>query len=384
VSLYTALVRPVLFRLDAERAHDLTMTSLRLPGITQLLSSRRGTTAPALLRQRVFDLDVPNPLGLAAGLDKQGTAMAAWEAMGFGFAEVGTVTPRPQPGNPKPRLFRLPEDVAVINRFGFNSAGADAVAENLGKWGRESFLEDSAARENDARAALSSKNDSRPHFPLGINVGRNKDTPNDQAVDDYVRTIERLRPFADYFVVNVSSPNTAGLRALQSDTTLRPLLEQCVAAARSGDRQVPVLVKVSPDMTDDDLRRAVDAAVEGGATGVVATNTTTSRESLRTRTAVAGETGGLSGAPLRQTANAACRVLYAHLGRRVPIVGVGGIASADHAYERIRSGATLVQIYTALIYEGPGLAARIIDGLAERLARDGFTTIGDAVGTDVR
>jgi dihydroorotate dehydrogenase len=368
VSLYTALVRPLLFRLDPERAHDLTMTSLRLPGITQLLASAGRTQAPAILRQRVFDLDFPNPLGLAAGLDKQGTAVAAWGAMGFGFAEIGTVTPRPQPGNPKPRLFRLPEDAAVINRFGFNSAGADAVAENL----RESGIGGPPPPFP------------RPHLPLGINVGKNKDTPNDQAVDDYVRAIEPLRPFADYFVVNVSSPNTAGLRALQADTTLRPLLEQCVAAARTGDRQVPVLVKVSPDMTDDDLRRAVDAAVEGGAAGVIATNTTTSRDGLSTRTAVAGETGGLSGAPLRQTATAACRVLFRHLGHRVPIVGVGGIASADDAYERIRSGAALVQVYTALIYEGPGLAARISDGLAERLTRDGFTTIGDAIGTDVR
>jgi dihydroorotate dehydrogenase len=371
VSLYTVLVRPLLFQLDPERAHDLTMTSLRLPGMTQLLSSARGTATAAILRQRVFDLDFPNPLGLAAGLDKQGTAVAAWDAMGFGFAEVGTVTPRPQPGNPKPRLFRLPEDAAVINRFGFNSAGADAVAGNLRKWGPENDV---------GRPTLRS----RPHCLLGINVGRNKDTANDQAIDDYVRTIEPLRPFADYFVVNVSSPNTAGLRALQSDTTLRPLLEQCVTAARNRDRQVPVLVKVSPDMTDDDLRRAVDAAVEGGAAGVIATNTTTSRERLRTRTAVVGETGGLSGAPLRHAANAACRVLFKHLGHRVPIVGVGGIASADDAYERIRSGATLVQVYTALIYEGPGLAARIIDGLAERLARDGFTRIGDAIGTDVR
>ena len=384
MSLYSLFARSLLFRLDPERAHDLTMTSLRLPGVASLLSAtRRGTAAPASLRQRVFGLDFRNPLGLAAGLDKQGAAVEAWEALGFGFEEVGTVTPRPQPGNAKPRLFRLPDDLAVINRFGFNSAGAEAVAANLGKWGRTSLVEDRAAHSAHG-AALSSTNDVRPHFQRGVNVGKNKDTPNEQAVDDYVRAIERLRALATYFVVNVSSPNTAGLRALQSGATLRPLLEQCVAAAQDGQRQVPVLVKMSPDMTDDDLRRSADAAIDGGAAGIIATNTTTSRNGLRTRTAVTAEAGGLSGAPLRHTANAACRTLFRHLGRQVPIVGVGGIADADAAYERIRSGAALVQVYTALIYEGPGLVARIIDGLAERLDRDGFATLGDAIGTDVR
>jgi dihydroorotate dehydrogenase len=366
VSLYTAIARPLLFRLDPERAHDLTMRSLTLPGVTQVLAAAARPSGASGLGQRVLGLDFANPVGLAAGLDKQGTAVAAWPALGFGFAEIGTVTPRPQPGNPRPRLFRLPDDLAVINRFGFNSAGAEAVAENLREHGVE-------------RPTASS----RSLCPLGINVGKNKDTPNEQAADDYVRAIERLRSSAGYFVVNVSSPNTAGLRALQDHAALRPLLQQCVAAARDQRHDVPVLVKVSPDMTTDDLLRTVDAALEGGAAGIVATNTTTSRGGLKARGAVVAETGGLSGAPLRQTANAACGALFRHLGRRVPIVGVGGIASADDAYERIRSGATLVQVYTALIYEGPGLVARIIDGLAERLARDGFSTIGDAIGTDV-
>jgi dihydroorotate dehydrogenase len=356
LSWYTSLVRPALFALDPERAHDLTMTVLR-----------RGWTHAFLppaprdrrLEQDVLGLRFHNPLGLGAGLDKQGAALAAWGALGFGFAEVGTVTPRPQPGNPRPRLFRLPGDLAVINRFGFNSDGAERVARNLAAG---------------APAALR----------VGINIGKNKDTPNEQAADDYVQAIDALHPFADYFVVNVSSPNTAGLRALQGAQTLRPLIEQVVDRVRRvAPRAIPVLVKLSPDMSDDELRQSADATLEAGAAGIVATNTTTMREGLLAAASVQGEAGGLSGAPLRARANAACRLLYRHCGGRVPIVGVGGIAGPDHAYERIRSGATLVQVYTALVYEGPQLAGRIIAGLAERLSRDGFSSMREAIGIDV-
>lgn len=366
---YWPLARTLLFQLDPEYAHHVTMAALRIPGVTPLLSARRRApdAGQPTLHQTLWGQTFANPLGLGAGLDKQGTAVAAWNALGFGFAEIGTVTPRSQPGNPKPRVFRLRQDHALVNRFGFNSDGADAVAQNLSGWPAAS-----------ARAA-------DPRVRLGINVGKNKDTPNERAVDDYVTAIETLRPFADYFVVNVSSPNTAGLRDLQQHDTLRPLLERCVAAARTTAGQaVPVLVKVSPDMTDGDLLRSVDAALEGGAAGIVATNTTVSRDGLKTSGPLTREGGGLSGAPLRQRANEACRLLFRHLGRRVPIVGVGGIASAEQAYERVRSGAALVQVYTALIYEGPGLVTDILDGLAERLARDGFRTIGEAIGVDIR
>lgn len=305
-------------------------------------------------------LTFSNPVGLGAGLDKQGTAVKAWAAMGFGFAEIGTVTPLPQSGNPKPRLFRLPADLAVINRFGFNSDGAAAVARHL-----------------DARSS--------PTMRLGINVGKNRETPIERAVDDYVHAIEVLHPFADYFVVNVSSPNTTGLRVLQQEQTLRPLLEQAVASVRRlSTAAIPVLVKVSPDMSVDQLLRSADAAVEGGAAGIVATNTTTSRTGLKAPASIAAETGGLSGEPLRVMANDACRLLFKHLGRHVPIVGVGGIFNADQAYERIRSGASLLQVYTGLIYEGPGLVSGIVRGLTERVARDGFRNIGEAVGIDVR
>jgi dihydroorotate dehydrogenase len=344
--------------MDPERAHDLTMAALRHPLTLRVLP--RAATRPAL-HQTVMGLSFANPLGLGAGLDKQGTAVPAWGAIGFGFAEIGTVTPAPQPGNPKPRLFRLPADLAVINRFGFNSEGAAAVA---------GHLQDRPAPEA---------------MRLGINVGKNKDTPIDRAVDDYLRAIEVLHPVADYFVVNVSSPNTAGLRTLQQEHTIRLLMEQAVAAVRRlSSKWIPVLVKLSPDVAAAQLLQSATAAIEGGASGLIATNTTTSRGRLKAPASLAGEAGGLSGAPLRVMANDTCRLLFKHLGPQVPIVGVGGISNADHAWERIRSGASLLQVYTGLIYEGPGLVSGIVKGLAARMARDGFTRIGEAVGIDVR
>src|SRR5688572_1307981 len=265
VSFYTRALRPALFALDAERAHDLTMAALRRSFVVNALQ-HGDDTAYAQLSQRVYGLEFRNPIGLAAGLDKQGTALAAWRALGFGFAEVGTVTPRAQPGNPKPRLFRLPHDRAIINRFGFNSVGAAGVARNLGQ---------SAARRGDMR--------------VGINIGKNKDTPNERAVDDYLRTVDELHSYADYFAINVSSPNTAGLRDLQDSRTLRTLVEQVVSrvAAHNPGRAIPVLVKISPDSAENDLLRSVDAAVQGGAAGVIATNTTVSRPPLESRAAAA-------------------------------------------------------------------------------------------------
>jgi dihydroorotate dehydrogenase len=369
VSFYTRALRPALFALDAERAHDLTMAALRQPVVINAL---RGREKPDdhRLSQQLFGLEFDNPLGLAAGLDKHGSAVPAWAALGFGFAEIGTVTPKPQPGNPKPRLFRLRRDRAIINRFGFNSEGAEGVAGNLA--GGVPMVR----VKPDPPSAV---------FRIGINIGKNKETPNERAADDYVRTTDLLHPFADYFAINVSSPNTAGLRDLQEGRMLRALVEQVVARVgeKSAGRAIPVLVKISPDTPDNDLLRSVDAAVEGGAAGVIATNTTVARPALEHRSA-AIEAGGLSGAPLKSTANAVCRLLFRHLGRRIPIVGVGGIFSADDAYERIRSGATLVQIYTALVYEGPGMVQRVLTGLAARLAGDGLSRIEEAIGIDVQ
>jgi len=361
VSWYTRALRPALFALDAERAHDLTIAALQNPLVASGLGRLLHPPADARLRQPVLGLDVAHPIGLAAGLDKQGTAARAWAAIGVAFAEIGTVTPLPQPGNPRPRLFRLPRDRAIINRFGFNSAGADGVARHLAGSVPDGLL-------------------------LGINVGKNRDTPNERAADDCIRAIEALHSVADYFVVNVSSPNTAGLRDLQESRALRALVDQVTARVRGlgSGTPLPVLVKVSPDGLPADLLASVDAALEGGAAGVIATNTTVAREGLSSGGRLASEAGGLSGAPLRAKANDACRLLFGHVGRRVPIVGVGGIFSADDAYERIRSGATLLQVYTALIYEGPSVVRRIVTGLSERLARDGFTSIQEAIGVDVR
>ena len=360
VSFYTRAVRPALFALDAERAHELTIAALHQPFIARALGWNRDASTDPRLSQQVFGLRFSNPLGLAAGLDKQGDAVTAWSAIGFGFAEIGTVTPRPQPGNTRPRLFRLQRDRAIINRFGFNSEGAEDVARNLSRGAPE-------------RGALR----------VGINIGKNKDTANEQAVEDYVRTIDVLHPLADYFAINVSSPNTEGLRDLQESRALRLLVERAVArvAEQSPARAIPVLVKISPDSSSQELLRSVDAAGEGGAAGVIATNTTVSRPRIQGRFAT--EAGGLSGAPLKNTANAVCQALYRHLRGRLPIVGVGGIFTADDAYERIRSGATLVQVYTALVYEGPGMIQRVLTGLARRLAADGMSRIEEAIGVDV-
>jgi len=360
VSFYTRAIRPALFALDAEHAHDLTLAALRRPIVVQALRKHADSSLEQRLSAQVFGVHFRNPLGLAAGLDKQGTAVTAWSALGFGFAEIGTVTPRPQPGNPKPRLFRLRAERAIINRFGFNSDGADGVARNLGGTIRQG------------------------NFRIGINIGRNKDTPNDRAADDYLRVIDTLHPFADYFAVNVSSPNTAGLRELQHSETLRLLVTEIVkrVGEQSPERRIPVLVKLSPDQDERDLLRSVDAAVEGGAAGIIATNTTVTRPHINGR--FAAEAGGLSGAPLKATAHAICRLLFSHVRGQVPIIGVGGIFTADDAYDRIRSGASLVQIYTALVYEGPDMVQRLLTGLAARLSRDGFSRIADAIGADVR
>ena len=369
MSFYTRVARPALFALDAEHAHDLTMAALRQPLVIRSFSRGSKTGVDRRLSQTVFGLDFANPLGLAAGLDKQGTALAAWPAFGFGFAEIGTVTPQPQPGNPKPRLFRLPTDRAIINRLGFNSEGADGVATNLARNSPAIRLKPDATAWG---------------FRVGINIGKNRDTPNERAADDYVHTIDVLHRYADYFAINVSSPNTAGLRDLQESQSLRGLVEQAVGRVRenSPDRAIPVLVKLSPDSAENELLRSADAAVEGGAAGLIATNTTVARPNLRSG-AASKEAGGLSGAPLKAAATSACRLLFRHFGKRVPIVGVGGIFTAADAYERIRSGATLVQVYTALIYEGPGMVQEILTGLTARMTRDGFSQIEEAIGVDV-
>ena len=351
--LYEQILRRFLFAMDPEDAHVRTMRALAVTGGAYRLAAPWLRVTDSRLITSLFGLTFPAPVGLAAGLDKHAEAVPVWPHLGAGFVEIGTVTPKPQFGNPRPRLFRLAEDRALINRLGFNSVGAETVARHLAAAGARSV-------------------------PLGINVGKNRDTPNDRAVDDYRAAIERLRPHADYFVVNVSSPNTAGLRDLQQPATIGEI----VTAAREVAGPNPVLVKVSPDMTESGLNETVDAAIAAGAHGLVVSNTTTTRDGLHSP--LASEAGGLSGAPLRQLANNACRQVYRRTAGRIPIIGVGGVFTAAHAYERIRSGATLVQVYTALIYEGPGLFRRLHRGLLQLLDRDGLPRLSDAVGLDVR
>jgi dihydroorotate dehydrogenase len=359
--LYRAL-QPLLFRLDPERAHNLALTCL--VAVEWLLSRRTHPPQPwthPALAQQLWNVRFANPIGLAAGFDKDARAPHVWPLLGFGFAELGTITALPQPGNPPPRLFRLPGDRAIINRFGFNNSGADAAARRLATLQR--------------RAA--------PTIPIGINIGKSRATPLDDAARDYANSLRVLFPFAAYIVINVSSPNTPGLRDLQADAHLVSLLtalrrENEACAQAHGRAPRPLLIKLAPDLTDEALARIVEVA-RGAAAGFVATNTTTQRDGLSTPL---DESGGLSGAPLRDRATAVIRTLYRLAGSDLPIIGVGGIFNAEDAYAKIRAGASVVQLYTGMIFEGPLLARAIGRGLVELLRRDGLGHVRQAVGRD--
>ena len=339
------LAAAALRRLDPETAHDLALRALRMG-----LGPRTGTVTSPRLATTIAGLRLPNPVGLAAGFDKNAVALAALPGMGWGWAEVGAATPRPQPGNPRPRLFRLTEDRAAINRFGFNNDGADAIAARL------------AARP----AGLT----------LGLNLGANKDSTDRAA--DFASVLTTCGAHVDFATVNVSSPNTERLRDLQGPAALAALLTGVLRARDGLPRRVPVFLKIAPDLDDAalaDVARVADAA---GIDGIIATNTTLARDGLRSPHR--GQAGGLSGQPLTERAT---RVL-ARLSTltALPLIGVGGIGSAEQAYDRIRAGASAVQLYTALVYEGTDLPARIARGLDALLARDGFATVAEAVGTD--
>jgi dihydroorotate dehydrogenase len=360
--VYRAL-RPLLFRLDAERAHNLVFGGLVLAQRLVARHPPQPWSHPALA-QRLWNTDFANPVGLAAGFDKDARAPHVWPLLGFGFAELGTITAHAQPGNPPPRLFRLPADRALINRLGFNNAGADAVARRL-------------AHLHQATA---------PSIPIGINIGKSRVTPIEQAADDYAHSFRQLAAFATYVVINVSSPNTPGLRDLQAEDELSRLLatlvrENTTWAQQQHQSPRPLLIKVAPDLSEEALASIVNVARAGGADGLVATNTTVRRDGL---TIATEEGGGLSGAPLRARATSVIRTLHRLAGGALPIIGVGGIFTADDAYEKIRAGASLVQLYTGMIYEGPRAAHRIAHGLVTLLARDGFPHIRDAVGTESR
>lgn len=341
--LYTGLLRPLLFRMDAERAHAVALRAAALGGggLIRRALVRAAVGAPPERPVEVMGLRFPNPVGLAAGFDKDGRAWRGLAAMGFGHVEVGTVTPRPQAGNPKPRVFRLPEDQGVINRLGFPGEGAEAV--------------------------LSRLSHERPHGAvLGVNLGKNKATPNEEALGDYTALIERFAPLADYLAINVSSPNTEGLRDLQARDALADLLTGAVAARdvstkTAGHPRRPLVVKISPDLSDVQLDDALDAALAAGVDGIIATNTTISRDGLRS--ARASEGGGLSGAPLTARSQASLEAIIRRLDGALPVIAVGGIMCADDAKARLDAGASLVQLYTGLIYAGPGLARQIVASL---------------------
>ncbi len=352
-----SLVRKLLFRLSAESAHEIALHTLRgSPALVRRAMRARYEIDALALRSTVFGVDFPNPVGMAAGFDKGAEAYDALGALGFGHVEVGTVTAREQPGNPRPRLFRLPADAALLNRMGFNNPGADSVAASL--------------------------SNTTPSTVLGINIGKSKVTPLEDAVADYLYSVERLREFARYLVVNVSSPNTPGLRELQDAGPLRALL----AAVNDAAGGVPVLVKLAPDLADEQVDQAVDIAVETRMAGVILSNTTISRAGLRTPAAELSALGdgGISGHPVKARALELVRRVYRSTSGQLPIVGVGGIFTAEDAWDRIRAGASLVQIYTGLIYGGPSTARSINEGLLKKMREAGFSSIQDVVGSGNR
>ena len=338
-----ALIRPALFTLDAETAHGLSIAALKSVPLPRMRID------PAL-RTTVAGIDFPGPLGAAPGYDKNGEVPDALLRLGFGFAEVGTVTPLAQAGNPKPRLFRLAEDRAVINRMGFNNAGAEAMLARLeARRGRNGVI--------------------------GVNIGANKDSPD--RIADYARLARIMAPVATYLTVNISSPNTPGLRALQDEGALAALLDAVLEAR--GEVGPPVFLKLAPDLETADIDAICRIAIERGLGALIVSNTTITRPALRSRHA--GETGGLSGEPLRDLAHQRLRDFRSASGGAIALVGVGGIATAEDAWARIRAGASLVQLYSAMVYEGPGLAKRINAGLLALMKRDGFSTIAEAVGS---
>ncbi|MEB3324435.1 MAG: quinone-dependent dihydroorotate dehydrogenase [Cyanobacteriota bacterium] len=373
-AIYRRLLGPLLRQdegLDAELLSRLTLTTLEQvalrrhwPGVQQLLGAVEGELRyrDVRLEQTLFGCRFSNPLGLAAGFDKDGVAAAIWHIFGFGFAELGTVTAQGQPGNPKPRLFRLAAEKAALNRMGFNNQGAGAMRRTL---------ERQQLPPPGQRPAV-----------LGLNLGKSRQTPLDRAAEDYATSLAELAPLADYAVVNVSSPNTPGLRDLQEEGQLRRLVERL----RRLPACPPLLVKIAPDLEDDAIDAIARLAYEEGLAGVIAVNSSRDRLGLGSRVlsqsgkTLAEEEGGLSGRPLRERALAVLRRLRATAGPALPLIGVGGIDSAEAAWERIAAGASLVQIYTGWIYEGPPIVAEILEGLSSQLDRQGLATLSEAVG----
>ncbi len=336
-----SLARPFLFCLDAERAHELGLAGLEVAyraGLNPLLASK-----PKPLKTKAFGIEFPNPVGCAAGLDKNGAHIDALMSMGFGFVEIGTVTPKPQIGNPKPRMFRLIEEEAIINRLGFNNLGVDALVKNVERSKREGIL--------------------------GINIGKNKDTPNEHAVDDYIYCMERVYDLADYITINISSPNTQGLRDLQHENALRELIndlriaQEDLASVRG--HRVPMLIKIAPDLSETELDSMAEVFNASKIDGVIAGNTTIDQSMIKD-SKYFGQVGGLSGKPLYEKATTTLRRLRLRLDNSIPIIGVGGISSGADAVGKVSAGAQLVQVYTGFIYQGPDLIGDCVTALRRR------------------
>ena len=344
------LLKPLLFKFDPERIHYMVTANLKrfnkFPGGAALSRALWALEDPRLERE-VFGLKFKNPVGLAAGFDKNGEMMGEMANLGFGFVEVGTVTPLPQPGNPKPRMFRLPDDSGLINRMGFNNLGVDVVAERL------------AAFRKNADPAFK-------HVIIGGNIGKNKVTPNEDAVSDYIKCFDKLFDVVDYFVVNVSSPNTPGLRALQEKEPLMQLLNTLQQRNKKNGNSRPILLKIAPDLTNEQLDDIVEIVQQTGIAGIIATNTTISRDGLVSPDALKNEMGGLSGKPVAKRSTEVISYLHKKSKGTFPIIGVGGIHSAEDAIEKLNAGASLVQLYTGFIYKGPGLVKRINKKLLNR------------------
>lgn len=359
---YRNVLRQALFLQDSEEVHDRTLRMLsclsRHPATLDMLEQ---CWRPQTLTSTLWGMAFPNPVGLAAGMDKQAAALPAWAALGFGFVELGGVTRHAQPGNPAPRMFRAVADQALINRMGFNNPGADAFAETLAQWHLRGLW---------------------PRHPVGVNLGKSKVTPLAEAAGDYLYSFRRVRDLADFFVVNVSSPNTPGLRELQDKAALDDILAALQEAQSGAALRKPILVKVAPDLTNEALDDILELTGPRGVDGLVATNTTITRpETAHPRCRAAyQETGGLSGRPLRPRSTEVIRHLYHQTHGRLPLIGVGGIFSADDAWEKITAGASLVQIYTGLVYEGPAVINDIVAGLKTKLRQAGLKRLGEAVG----
>lgn len=360
--LYKKLLRPLFFRCDSERIHDFMIGVLSRTGPFLGAFRHIMTVKDPALEQTLWQMRFPNPVGLAAGFDKNAEALKAWPALGFGFAEAGTITAREQAGNPKPRIFRLIPDEALINRCGFNNAGADAAAAHIGKMRLPAG------------------------FPIGINIGKSKVTALDKAHEDYLYSFRRLWACGNYFAVNVSSPNTPELRALQEKPRLRELLQSLMTENHhcSHDQNIPlkpILVKMAPDLTRPQIDDVIDVALETGIQGIIVSNTTIRRDFiLSSKSALTEETGGLSGKPLKNLSTELIRYVYQACRKKLVVIGAGGIQTGEDAFEKIAAGASLVQIYTGLVYEGPFICRKINTRLLRLLNEKGFKNISEAVG----